>query len=314
LAILKKIHILEYPIKKLNYKDLPYTEKRPVSLDIEPPIDKKGIPIFIYNGKKHYHPVRIALKMLSLINSYIITNNNEYLKKTEKLGSTLLDKHHFLYDSILFPYTFDFPLHNFENEKMKAPWYSGMAQGLSLSAFIRLHKLTSNKEYLKISDKIFNSFYLYKDKYEPWIVFVDKNGYLWIEEYPMEQLTHVLNGFIFSIYGLYDYYLCKENIKCKELIQASLITIKKYLPLFRKKDEPSLYCLKHKIQSIKYHDIHISQLNMLYKFTGDNFFSEWRQKFINDYNSELFINKIKYKFRRMYKEKILTRANMFSKW
>ena len=36
---------------------------------------------------------------------------------------------------------------------MVAPWYSGMAQGQALSAFIRLYNVTNDDSYLKISSK-----------------------------------------------------------------------------------------------------------------------------------------------------------------
>jgi hypothetical protein len=39
-----------------------------------------------------------------------------------------------------------------------------------------------------------------------WITVVDSSGYLWFEEYPIEgMITHVLNGHICALIGLYSY-------------------------------------------------------------------------------------------------------------
>ena len=39
------------------------------------------------------------------------------------------------------------------------------------------------------------------------------------------------------------------------------------------------YCLKHKTPCSYYHHIHIHQLNVLHKITGENIFKEWALKF-----------------------------------
>jgi hypothetical protein len=267
----------------LNYSELPYAVHSLVSLDFDYPIDDQGVIVFIYEKSEYYHPVKISQKILQFLNSYIKTNNPEYLDRAKLFAQKLIEISFESKDAIYFPYDFDWPLHG--NEEMIAPWYSGMAQGQALSAFVRLYKITREDKYLEISEKIFRSFTYFKGENEPWIVYVDEAGYLWIEEYPMEVQTHVLNGFIFGIYGLYDYYLLTKDPLSKQLLQASITTIHQYISEFRNEGNISFYCLKHKVKSVEYHRIHIYQLAMLYKITGDDFFQTMSDNFyqVNDW-------------------------------
>ena len=132
--------------------------------------------------------------------------------------------------------------------------------------------------------KIFQSFENLRGNQSPWIVFVDKDGYYWIEEYPVEPPEQVLNGFIYGIYGVYDYYNLTKDPKAQEIFSAGLTTLKHYLPDFRNPGGMSFYDLKHKRPNQEYHFKHIEQLKMLYKMTGDKFFKEMADNFYHDFH------------------------------
>ena len=82
------------------------------------------------------------------------------------------------------------------------------------TSFQTMDNITGTDETTKqeIADKIFISL---SDVYpEPNVITVDRFINYWIEEYPntffspyhKRGSTHVLNGFVFAIWGLYDYY------------------------------------------------------------------------------------------------------------
>ena len=118
--------------------------------------------------------------------------------------------------------------------------------------------------------------------------FVDEEGYYWIEEYPInypeEAADQVLNGFIFSIYGLYDYYLLTKDPDVKKILKASITTVYNYIPEFRDEGDISFYCLKHHHKDIKYHFIHQDQLSTLTNITGDPFFQAMADSLYNDHH------------------------------
>ena len=44
------------------------------------------------------------------------------------------------------------------------------------------------------------------------VTFKDQKGDIWIEEYIMKNNpTHILNGFIWGLWGIYDYWLLTKN-------------------------------------------------------------------------------------------------------
>jgi hypothetical protein len=276
-------NIIEYDINELNYNELPYAGHSLASFN-NYPTDDKGVIIFIRQGKRYYHPWRIAQKAIHFLDSYVQTNDPVYLDKTELFANKLLETSVKSRGAVYFPYCFDFLLHDIEGEKMVAPWYSGMAQGVGLSLFVRLYRFTGKDEYLKTSEEVFTSFTHLKEEGDPWVVYVDEFGYLWIEEYPMELPNNTLNGFIFGIYGLYDYCLVNNDKKSEQLLQACLTTIRQYISEFRRESDVSLYCLKHQIQSSTYHRIHAEQLDMLYRISGEPYFKEMSENFYNDYH------------------------------
>jgi len=256
-------------------------------------VDENGYPLKEYNDNNYYHPVYISQIILKLISSYLKTNDIKYLELAEYYSEALLINAHEFENMIFFPYEFTFTLHGagVGEDIMNPPWYSGMAQGQGLSVYSRLYEITENNYYKDISKKIFNTFKLPPTEDSPWVVWVDNKNYYWIAEYPVLELTtRTLNGFIFSIFGLYDYFMINlNNNETEFILQASITTIKEYIELYRIEDEVSLYCLKphaplYRRQSAFYHKIHTEQLLYLYKISLDEYFYTMHVNFYNDYH------------------------------
>lgn len=271
----------KFTIKELKGDERPFVWDKIAPLEPDFPSDSEGIILY---GDQYYNPVSIANTGLYYLDSYKKTNNVEYLNMTTKYANKLTELSYQDKEAIYFPYNFNFEMHGLKNDVMMAPWYSGMAQGEALSLFVRLYEFTNNKEYLKTANKIFKSFTYLGNNNSPWTVYVDDEKYYWIEEYPSEDPDHTLNGFIFSLYGVYDYYSLTKDKQSKEILDASLTTLKRYLPDFEKKGDKSFYCLKHQKQDSFYHKKHIEQLNMLYKMTGDEYFKMMADNFYRDFH------------------------------
>ena len=274
-----------FKINQLEYKEFPYTNSNAYPLDNYYPQDTTGVIMFHFEGNYYYHPVQLAQRTILFIDGYTITDNPTYIERAELQANKLVEIAINYKDAIYFPYTFNFPLHGNKNETMYAPWYSGMAQGQSLSAFLRLYTFTGKPEYMEIANNIFNSFKYFRGEIDQWFSTIDGAEYLWFEEYPVEPIqTHALNGFIFAIYGLYEYYMQTRSNECKQLLFGGLTTVKKYVEQYRNEGELSYYCLAHKVQSESYHRVHIDQMEMLYKMTGDEYFESMRELLYQDFH------------------------------
>jgi hypothetical protein len=280
----KEFTIYEYSILILDFNELPYNDglKVPKKHNY---YDDNLIPLHNYKGKLNYHPVLLLEHALHLLDVYNSTLNIKHLNSAKAIAEKLISISLSIKSSIFFPYSFDFPLHGYKEDTMYSPWYSGMAQGQALSLFMRLYELTQESYYLEASKKVLMSLDLshHNDKGYPWVSCVDQNGFLWLEEYPRTPPARTLNGMIFAMFGLYDYYRITRDSKAEKLLRGAIKTIKENINKFRTPNGVSHYCLRHpRIKSMTYHKIHIKQLMMLYKITGDNFFLQTSNTFLKD--------------------------------
>ena len=126
-------------------------------------------------------------------------------------------------DAIVWKYEFDyFPY------LQEAPWVSSMAQGAAIRVFIRAFLLTNNEYYLELAKKAVNSYMI---EYEDGgIRQYDGEGNVYYEEYPGNPTSHVLNGFIFAIWGLYEHWIVTGDDVCYSLFQEGVKTLKNRLP------------------------------------------------------------------------------------
>jgi hypothetical protein len=278
----------EFSINVLPFDQLPYLKSNTVLAGQKKyTFDKDSIPLYMDKGQGHYHPVLIAQYALPLLHTYIKTRDTSYLNYVVRLADKLISTSVNYEHALFFPYTFNFALHGCAEEMMIPPWYSGMAQGQVLSLFCRLYETTHERKYKVISRKIFKSFTLLKGQsHSPWVSCVDKNGNLWLEEYPRDLPNFTLNGKVFAIYGVYDYYRITKKKKALKILCGAITTIKDNIHKFRNVNDISWYCLKHQkmpnVKSSDYHKIHVSQLYMLYDITGDEYFREMARNFEDD--------------------------------
>jgi len=274
----------DFDIQDLAIEDRPYYRTSSYTLKTPDLADENGIALHVRNGDTTYHPVVLAQYMLRYTNSYYLTQNQEYLDLANKYLDKLLEDAYYDTDSApFFPYTFDFELHGDYSQVMKAPWFSAMAQGQVLSAVVDLYDITKDEKYKKIANQIYNSFQLRTKDCKYWVAVANADQYLWLEEYPMNRFNNTLNGAIFAIYGIYDYYRINKSDSVKVFLQGAITTIHDNIMKYRIKGSYSKYCLKHAVPSKEYHKIHIAQLKQLYKITNDEYFKEVADTFTNDF-------------------------------
>ncbi|MBC7077868.1 MAG: hypothetical protein H5T92_06140, partial [Synergistales bacterium] len=189
-------------------------------------------------------------------------------------------------DATFIPYPFDFPVHG--RDPLDAPWYSGMAQGQALSAFVRLFEVTGNQTYKNFADRLFLSLTQHKssdDPNIPWVTIVDKNGFLWFEEYAKGNYgDYTYNGHMYAVMGLYDYHRLTEDPVALKLYQGGMTTIRRYAEEIRNPGDVSSYCLVHPdVKSKSYHEVHIRELRLFSRMTGDPTFDQIAALFRQDY-------------------------------
>ncbi len=276
--------VIDFEIQELNFEERPYYRSSPYTLDTPALADADGIALHVRNGDTTYHPVVLAQKMIRYTNSYYLTQNQDFLDLADQYLNKLLELAHYTIDDVpFFTYQFDFELHGDYEQLMVAPWFSAMAQGQALSAIVDLYEFTHDEKYKLIADKVFESLKLRTKDSKYWVTVADMDEYLWLEEYPMDNFNYTLNGTVFAIYGVYDYYRINHTNEVKTFLQGSITAIHDNILKFRNEGTYSNYCIKHAVPSKEYHKIHIELLQQLYRMTNDNYFNEVADLFIADF-------------------------------
>lgn len=269
----------EFNIQELPFEERVYTNDELFYVTPEFQ-DDDSIVLHVYREKYDYHPVMLAAHALKLLDVYRRTQNDTCLRIAKKHADKLLGIGLAKDSALLFPYSFNY--HFNDKDMMFAPWVSGMAQGKILSLFSRLYTYTKNDAYLEYSHKIFKSFTHKKGEEMYWITCVDTASNLWIEEYPFEEPSHIFNGMVFAIFGVYDYYLIHKTPEVKVILDGAITTVKDNMALIRNKDNISYYGLKYITTNPNYHPVHIEQLKMLSKITDDTSFEKLADLLVED--------------------------------
>jgi hypothetical protein len=232
------------------------------------PFDACGIPLLDYRGRigRQYNPIAIAQWGLG---NYNLANRHaggdgqpKFIKAADWLCHNLE----------LNPFGVWVWNHHFDweyRERLKAPWYSALAQGQGISLLARAHRHTGKADYLYAAQLAFASLLLPIE--QGGVQFADERGDLWLEEYLVSPPTHILNGFIWALWGIYDYYLATSDMQAQELFYRCVQTLVRNLDRYDL-GYWSLYELSGArlpmVASPFYHRLHVVQLRILSHLTG----------------------------------------------
>jgi heparosan-N-sulfate-glucuronate 5-epimerase len=240
--------------------------------------DTDGIPLLDYHGNigLQYNPIAIAQWGLGNFNLFLRSRSAEYKQRSLAAADWLI-KH-------LESNSFGIPVwnHLFDWEyrtPLKAPWYSGLAQGQGISLLVRVAQETGRSEYLDAATRAFVSFA--KPVREGGVLFTDEAGDIWFEEYIVSPPTHILNGFIWAAWGVYDFFLATKSKVALDLFERSVETLSKNLKRYDL-GFWSLYELSDTrlpmVASPFYHLLHVTQLRLMYRLAGDDVFARYADR------------------------------------
>jgi heparosan-N-sulfate-glucuronate 5-epimerase len=240
--------------------------------------DSTGIPMLNYRGKigLQYNPIAIAQWGLGNYNLFCRSHDdarkNKFLAASNWLSANLETNSHGLW---VWNHHFNWEYRS----PLRAPWYSALAQGQGISLLLRAYRETGAVAYFEAAERAFNSFLKSTD--EGGVAFTDDHGNLWFEEYIVSPPTHILNGFIWAMWGVYDYFLMTQNQLARDLFEQAVLTLRTNLPHYDL-GFWSLYeesnTLLPMVASPFYHRLHLVQLRVMHRITGDKTFARYADK------------------------------------
>lgn len=227
---------------------------------------------YIDSGEQIYFSIEIFQYGLASYDLYLLTQDIKMLKNAiacadwalqnqEKKGSWK---------------TFDF-------DNPKHP-YSSMAQAEGVSLLVRIYLQTDKVKYAEAAKKAVDFMLLPLEKGGTTKY---KDGKVYFYERTADPL--VLNGWIFSYWGLFDYWKLTRNEEIKCILDKTLAAMVEDLPTYdlgywSKYDSGTMIC------SPFYHKLHIAQLNVMYDLTKKKIFHTYAMLW-SDYNNSFIKSK-----------------------
>jgi hypothetical protein len=248
-------------------------------------LDEGGLPTVLYDdGLYHYNPVTLSQFALHIHGRLLA---GEDVLETFRRG---VDKLVSLQDADgAFRYDFTFRLRT--GEVLTPGWVSGMAQGQALSALARAFEVTGDLRYRAAGEAALSFLQVPIEDggvaTTLWALDSSLGDYLFFEEYPADPPGYTLNGYMFSLLGLYDWWhlsggASPSTERAGELFWRGIDTLEQLLPYcdlggFSTYDvldltQPSLA----PNLSPPYHRIHVYLLHALQSVTGRDVLGHYR--------------------------------------
>lgn len=241
--------------------------------------DENGIPYGYAPKGRNYNIVYVA--------QYGLINHDLMLKGIDVENRKLIirnclnwleEKSEVFLDSLVWRSGFD------EKYNLSAGWVSAMSQGQAMSLFLRGFQLFNEDRYLTIAEKAFE--YFKYDCSEGGVRRIDSNGNIWLEEYPTPQPSFVLNGQIYTMFGIYDLYRVTKNEKAKDLFDECVRTLENNLYKYDVWYWSVYDQLREELVSYYYQkNVHTPLMEIMYQLTGKEVFQFYAQKWMRNLNN-----------------------------
>lgn len=275
-----------------------YTEHLPVGGFLKPTkpllcqdtpgrkIDDEGLPLAVNESGEFRHPVMTAACGLAAYNWSL--NGGD--------GMALVRRHADLLISLqdeegAFRYPFAWR-HHLLHEKLAPGWASSMSQGEGMALFLRAWHISKDERYLEAGEKALD--YLLTPVSEGGVATTladldpSLSSYIFFEEYAAEPATYTLNGYMYTLFGLYDWSkAAPEEFGREEAAEAfakGIKTLSKILPYYDMGTISSYdlgyitYPRGPILVRTYYHETHVRQLDLLFRLTGIPAFRHFSQK------------------------------------
>lgn len=252
-------------------------------------MDENGFPKVLYTEGYFYNAVSLSQYAFRIYADYLDSGDEklkDYFLRCADFLITLQDK------DGAFRYPFEWYNYN-SAETYPVGWVSSMAQGHALSVYARAYHLTKDQKYIENGNKVFDFTIKDKEKGGTLTTLEDIDpsykDHIFFEEYISTPNSYTLNGYIFTLFGIYDwatidkdYPELKIGNKPSKYFYEGIESLKLILPLYDI-DGMSSYDLGHITYKndghvlSNYHSIHIVLLSNLYSITGENIFYDYQR-------------------------------------
>ena len=267
---LEKKKLIPYPLSFAHIVTENYFQK----------FDPNGVPFKISGRGQHYNPTAVcgyAFGSFELFCKYQRRENRDsFLKQANWLLNSQRVEEHSGKKIGVWIYDYDDSYFG-----VKSPWISGMAQGQAISVLLRAYALSDDERYLNAVGLAFESFKV--DLAEGGVTIVDPKGSIFFEEAPSDPPCHVLNGFLFAVIGIKEFYDVTGDKTALSLFDQAVATLERTLAFYDLGFWSSYDLSPGRFKnpaSLWYHDLHIALLDILFDITDKKFFYVYSRRWL----------------------------------
>lgn len=212
-----------------------------------------------YGIADRFTPTIIGHMALANWDAYLVTGEQRYRKQfihyADRLRSSQTDGR--------WNWQIEIPVRG-----LKGPWISGMTQSLGISVLLRAYQLTGEIDYL---DRASAAFKWLREPVESGGVSMRTRVGTWFEEYPNHETpSHVLNGHIWALFGIWDYARVTRDPEAERLFREGINVLKDEIDRY----DVGYWVVYDQLNRVDmvngfYISFIIEQLRALYAITGD---------------------------------------------
>lgn len=238
-------------------------------------IGEQGEILRFWGGGWYPHATDSAQYALSAWDRYTLTGEPTYLDKAQRSADYWINHATHMGDYDVLEFTFDLSYHGYF---VPAPWRNAMAQGQMLSLYARLYSTTGDARYLTAGERLLKAFGVTLEQGglrqilpqgRTWFPEVAKPGYRF----------QILNGFMFSLVGLYDWWWLTRSDDARLRFNQGFDSLVFYLPQYDTGSGSNYDILGHAASLEVYHVVHVGLLRYLHEATQHpvvwEFYSRW---------------------------------------
>jgi heparosan-N-sulfate-glucuronate 5-epimerase len=220
-------------------------------------IDENGIPInTLTSGKTAYLPVLLCQKALGHWDLWLTRADQEDRRQFLKIAAWLTGSQ----DAVGGWDTFG------ALGKPAQYRYSAMTQGEAISVMVRAHSLTNDPAYETGCRRAMG---LMRKPVQDGGVCWYEAGQVFLEEFPGPQRDTVLNGWIFALFGVYDFLLRFSDQEVQTLYEITCASLIRSVPEFDAGFWSYYSSGSKRMASPFYHELHLSQLQAIQQITRE---------------------------------------------
>lgn len=285
ISMLTLLLIVSIPLSYIDYnlsKDAVFTISDAIGYQssVKIILDESGVPYIEYKyqngkyaGEKRRNPVTVSQTGMKYLEKYYETKDERYKELFLNCSDWLVENAKNKGNYSVWEYV---SIISYPNFTIHPPWVSGMAQGQGIQVLTYAYDLTGNEIYLNTAKSALNAFYVPVE--EGGVLYIDDGGGWWYLEYGYKGETKpkTLNGFIFALIGLHEYYNTTKDEDALYLFDKGVVELKEHLDDY----DTGTYTVYDVVGTPagKYHEIHVKQMLTMYNLTEDPIFLQYHEK------------------------------------